>query len=80
MKTAILAASVFSLSVSGFPSILRRQFGGGGVFAGSPIVGPLKYDETAGTIRPGSRHVKATYGPYDVVPVDVRLQAIGDEI
>jgi hypothetical protein len=71
MKTSVIAASIFSLSVSGFPSILKRQFGGGGVFAGSPVVGPLKYEETAGTIRPNSRHVRATYGPYNVVPVDV---------
>lgn len=71
MKAAIVAASIFSLSVSGFPSIIKRQFGGkSDVFSNSPVVEPIKYDETAGTIRPNSRHVKATYGPYNVVPVD----------
>jgi len=70
MKSAIVVASIFSLSVSAFPSVWKRQFGGGGVFAGSPIDSPVKYDETAGTIRPNSRHVKATYGPYNVIPID----------
>jgi len=71
MKAAIVAASIFSLSVSGVPSILKRQRGG--IFSNSPVVEPLKYEEVAGTIRPNSRHVKATYGPYNVVPVDTSL-------
>jgi hypothetical protein len=73
MKPAIIGASLFSISVSGFPSILKRQFRGNGVFSGSPIVEPIKYDETAGTLRPNSRHVKATYGPYEVIPGEVSV-------
>jgi hypothetical protein len=62
MKCTLLLISSWVASICASPLLEKRQ----GPFTFAPTQNPLRYKETDGTLKAGSKHVNVIYGPFEI--------------